>query len=96
MATYQYRCEQDGLVDTTHRIGTAPQSTSCPACGRAARRLFTPPLLALADRRAVALIDRTERTREAPEVVTALPPRQRPRSASPGRPSPAQLRLPRP
>ena len=96
MATYQYRCEQDGLVDTTHPIGTAPVSTSCPACGQTARRVFTTPLLALADRRAVALIDRTEQTRHAPGVVTTLPPRQRPGSAPAGRLSPAQLRLPRP
>jgi putative FmdB family regulatory protein len=96
MATYQYRCDEDGLVETTRPIGTAPQSVSCPACGRAARRMFSTPLLALADRRAVALIDRTEKTRDVPDVVTALPPRQRPRGAPAGRLSPAQLRLPRP
>ena len=96
MAIYQYRCDEHGIVEATRPIGTAPPELECAACGRSARRSYTSPRLALADRRASALLDRTERTRDVPDVVTAPPPR------APGRPrplvraSPAQRRLPRP
>lgn len=96
MATYQYRCDEHGVVETTRPIGTAPQDLPCPACGRPARRTWSSPLLALADRRAVALLDRTERTREVPDVVTSLPPAARARRTPQARTSPAQRRLPRP
>ena len=96
MATYQYRCDEHGLVETTRPIGTAPPKLSCTACGRPARRAYSTPRLALADRRALALLDRTERTSEAPDVVSALPPRPRSRATPQVRVSPAQRRLPRP
>jgi putative FmdB family regulatory protein len=96
MATYQYRCDEHGLVETTRPIGTAPPELSCTACGRPAQRAYSSPRLALADRRAVALLDRTERTRESPDVVTALPQRALSRVTPQGRASPAQRRLPRP
>ena len=50
MATYQYRCNQHGLVETARPIGTAPRELTCPTCGHPARRVFSTPLLALADR----------------------------------------------
>jgi len=94
VATYQYRCDEHGLVETTRPIGTAPEHLGCPACGGPARRAYSVPRLSLADRRAVALLDRTERTRETPDVVSSLPARA---SARPQvRASPAQRRLPRP
>ena len=96
MATYQYRCDEHGLVETTRPIGTAPAELSCTACGRPARRTWSSPRLALADRRVVSLLDRTERTRESPDVVTALPARPPGRRTPQVRASPAQRRLPRP
>lgn len=94
MATYQYRCDEHGFVETTRPIGTAPGQLGCPTCGGPARRAYSVPRLSLADRRAVALLDRTERTRETPDVVDSLPAR---RPGHPqARPSPAQRRLPRP
>jgi hypothetical protein len=57
------------------------------------RRLFSPPALRLSSRALVAAIERDERSRTDPEVVTAIPARA-------GRPArathPAQQRLPRP
>ena len=96
MATYQYRCDEHGLVETTCPIGTAPPELNCTACGQPAKRTYSSPRLALADRRTVALLDRTESTREAPDVVTALPPRAPGRATPRVRASPAQRRLPRP
>jgi putative FmdB family regulatory protein len=96
MATYQYRCDQDGLVETAWPIGTAPPRLACPACGDDARRVFTTPLLALADRRVMSLIDKTESTSAVPDVVTSLPPRRRRPAGPPAPTSPALHRLPRP
>lgn len=94
MATYQYRCDEHGLVETTRPLGTAPPHVGCPSCGGASRRAYTVPRLSLTDRRATALRDSAERTRETPDVVTALPARAPARAHV--RPSPAQRRLPRP
>ncbi len=96
MALYEYRCERHGAFDATWAIGTAPASAACPDCGRAARRVFTSPLLARTPPALVAAIDRAEKTREAPDVVTALPPRP-PRERTPVLPlTPTLRRLPRP
>lgn len=96
MTTYQYRCDRDGVVETPLPMGTAPPELACPACGRDARRVFSAPLLGLADRRAMSLIDTTERTSEVPDVVTSLPPGHRPRTVPRGPSSAALRRLPRP
>jgi len=96
MATYQYSCDQHGLVETARPIGTAPRELTCPTCGQLARRVFSTPLLALADRRAMSLIDRTVKSSDEPDVVTSLPPRRHPRAAPRAPASPALNRLPRP
>lgn len=93
MATYTYRCTADGPVDVALPIGTAPGAISCPACGTAAGRVFTAPMLGLADRRRTAVLDHTEASRSAPPVVTSLP--QAPRGPAP-RLDPRTARLPRP
>ena len=54
MATYQYRCGSDGAWDVSAPIGTAPTTAACPTCGTGARRVFSPPFLALAPRALVA------------------------------------------
>jgi hypothetical protein len=94
MATFLYRCPADGIVEQRGAVGTAPSQVSCPACAGDARRVYTPPLVSGGSRSARALIDRTERTRDEPEVVTTLPSRDR----GPGRGAvnPAWQRLPRP
>jgi hypothetical protein len=94
MATFLYRCPADGIMELRGPVGTAPSQVSCPTCAGDARRVYTPPLVSGGSRSAIALIDRTERTRDEPEVVTSLPSRGRGqrRSAS----NPAWQRLPRP
>ena len=96
MALYEYRCRRHGAFDVTRAIGTAPASVPCPDCGRAARRVFTSPLLARTPPALVAAIDHAEQTREAPDLVTALP-RRPPRERTPVLPlTPTLRRLPRP
>ncbi|SFN18350.1 putative regulatory protein, FmdB family [Pseudonocardia ammonioxydans] len=95
MATYTYRCAADGPVDVRRPIGTAPASVACPACGAPAPRMITPPLLGLADRGRMAAIDRSERSRTEPDVVTSIPGSGRPARPAP-RLDPRTRGLPRP
>ncbi len=96
MAIYQYRCALDGVFDVSRPMGTAGSQWPCPVCNSVAVRVFSAPMLSLASRRIVAAIDATEKTRDEPEVVSALPPRRartrRPAAAM----NPALQRLPRP
>lgn len=93
MAVYVYRCDAHGVTERSLPIGTAPQTTTC-SCGAAAIRVFTPPRLSLGDATRRALIDRTERTRDEPEVVSS--PGPRPDRRPPAATNPALRRLPRP
>jgi hypothetical protein len=98
MATYGYQCDLDGLFDMKWPIGTAPELASCPACGEPAARVFTVPLLGLADRGRMSLLDHVEASRTEPGVVSSLPSSWRPGGrpgAAPG-PDPRTSRLPRP
>lgn len=98
MATYGYRCDVDGPVDVRLPIGTAPGAIACPRCGAPSVRVFTAPLLGLADRTRLSLIDRAEASGSEPAVVASLPstPRAGRRAAAAPRPDPRTSRLPRP
>jgi putative FmdB family regulatory protein len=93
MAVYVYRCAEHGMTEAARPIGTAGTTMPCPTCGSTAARIYTAPRLSLGSSARRALIDRTERTRDEPDVVSAPPPR-------PGGPAvarhPALRRLPRP
>jgi putative FmdB family regulatory protein len=96
MATYQYRCVQDGDFDVTRPMGTATPKWQCPVCNNEAVRVFYAPMLSRTSRALVAAIDRTEKTSDEPEVVSAVPPRGA-RTRSPmATQNPALQRLPRP
>ena len=94
MATYVYRCDADGFLERSLPIGTARQTTDCPSCGATAMRVFTAPLLSFGDATRRALIDRTERTRDEPAVVSSPGPRPARRASVPA--NPKLRRLPRP
>lgn len=99
MATYRYHCDVDGHVDTRRPIGTAPATIPCPQCGRTSRRVITAPMLGLAARPRMAVIDHAEASRTEPAVVSTLPsnPRTgRPRVAPAPRLDPRTRALPRP
>lgn len=74
MATYEYCCDDDGLTEVNHPMGTAPRRTPCPSCGQPARRVFTTALVGRGDRVARQLIEATEATSDRPDVVTTIPP----------------------
>jgi len=94
MAVYVYRCAEHGPTEHPWPIGTAAAAVPCPACGAPAPRVYTAPRLSLGSSTRRALIDRTERTRDEPEVVSAPPPRRGGGAAA--RRNPALRRLPRP
>jgi len=97
VTTYEYRCAADGAFELRLPLGTAPAAAACPACGGESPRVFSPPLLRTGmPRGLIAAIDDAERTREAPDVVTSLPPRP-PHRRTPTAPlTPQLLKLPRP
>jgi hypothetical protein len=80
------------MIDVRRGFGAAPIVAPCPVCGRPMRRVWTAPMVSLAPRAAVGAIDRAERSRTEPEVVTRVPGRPGRTIAS----TPAQRRLPRP
>ncbi|MFE2517694.1 FmdB family zinc ribbon protein [Streptomyces mirabilis] len=91
MATYEYLCSRCGPFDVKLEIGTAPNVYGCPVCAGAARRVYSSPGLALTPNAVAALHVREEQAREAPAVVSEVPPRRR----VPRHPHPALPRLPR-
>jgi putative FmdB family regulatory protein len=93
MPAYQYRCERDGVVELRRPMGAAPATHPCPVCDGEAVRVFSAPMVAFGSKSARTALDRADRTRDHPGVVTALPPRP----AGPRPPAtPAQRRLPKP
>ncbi len=94
MATYVYRCDTHGVTERSLPIGTARPTTRCTTCGAIAVRVFTAPRLSLGDATRRALIDRTERTADQPDVVSS--PGPRPSRRVPVSANPALRRLPRP
>ena len=96
MAVYVYRCTEHGATEITRAMGTAAAAVPCPACDRPAIRVFTAPRLSLGSPARRALIDRTERTRDEPDVVSAPPPRPGGAGAALVAGNPALRRLPRP
>ena len=96
MAIYEYRCERDGAFDVMLPIVTAPASIACPVCASEAGRVFSSPMLSLAPRALVAALDHEEKTREAPDIVTSLPPRPAHKRPPVAPLTPTLARLPRP
>jgi putative FmdB family regulatory protein len=96
MAIYEYRCDDDGMLEVTRPLGTAPPSVTCPVCGSAARRVFSTPMISSLPPALVGAIDHAEKTRDEPDVVTSLPPAGA-RKRTPVLPlTPTLRRLPRP
>lgn len=73
MATYEYDCPRCGRFETHQVIGTAPASHACPDCHRSARRVFSAPHLTSVPAPLRAALDRAERSRSEPDVVTEVP-----------------------
>jgi putative FmdB family regulatory protein len=96
MVQYRYRCVADGAFDLTRPMGTAEPRARCPVCDSEAARVFSAPMLSMAPGALMAAIDSTEKTRDEPAVVSALPPRQVRTRTPASLSNPALQRLPKP
>ena len=96
MATYQYRCVQDGDFDVSRPMGTAAPKSQCPVCNNEAVRVFRAPMLSLAPRALVAAIDRTEKTQRRARSGVGSAATPVPDAEAGGDQNPALQRLPRP
>jgi putative FmdB family regulatory protein len=97
MAIYEYRCDHDGVFEVIRRLGTAPQTVPCSTCGRGATRVISLPRIRSTSRAGVfAAIERAERSRHEPEVVTSPPAAGAYRRTRMATLTPERARLPRP
>lgn len=96
LATYEYRCDIDGAFDVMRPFGTAPATVACTVCGRESQRVFSIPFLPSSATGVMAALDRAEKSRHEPDVVTSLPSAGPRRRAPAARMTPALQRLPRP
>ena len=97
MATYEYRCDQDGVFEVARPLGTAPESVTCSVCGSEARRVISIPMIRRGSRTAlVAAIEHAEKSRYEPDVVTSLPSTGARRRTTVLPLTPTLRRLPRP
>ncbi len=97
MAIYEYRCEQHGPFDVSRPLGTAAQTEPCPECGAAASRVISAPMVRSSARNGVfAAIERADKSRHEPEVVTSLPRTGVYKRTPMATMTPQRARLPRP
>jgi putative FmdB family regulatory protein len=91
VVTYLYTCPDHGGFDVRRPMSAANDAQACPSCDAPSRRVFTTPMLTRTHRALAAALGRDERSADAPEVVTSLPPRE----ARPQRRPPPPRGLPR-
>lgn len=97
MPVYEYRCEQHGVSEITRPLGMAPKSAPCLVCGSEASRVFSVGMVRTGSRTALlAAMDRAEKSRHEPDVVTSVPSTGAKRRTPVLPLTPALRRLPRP
>ncbi|MEC4765400.1 FmdB family zinc ribbon protein [Mycobacterium sherrisii] len=94
LPTYGYKCGDCGPFTLVRPMAEARSLTDCPGCGDAARRVFGSPALHALDTGVRRAHDASERSAEAPQVVSSVPGRSR--RATPITSDPRHARLPRP
>jgi putative FmdB family regulatory protein len=94
VAVYEYRCSDCGIFERSMPMGTATGSVVCPTCGRDANRVFSVPTTYRTPKPLAAMLAREEKSRDYPQIVDRVPPRQQPRR--PTTSENASARLPKP
>ena len=70
MPIYAFACEACGEFDVTRGVADAAAPAACPTCGATARRVFSPPGLALLARPVSRVLALEEKSAHEPEVAT--------------------------
>ena len=70
MPVYEFTCESCGSFDLVRPMDEAGAAAACPTCGVAARRVFTPPGLALFAGPVRRALDAEEKSAHEPDVVS--------------------------
>lgn len=83
MAIYEYRCPQCGVFEIALAMGSASRSHGCVHCENEARRFFSIPHLTRSPTALHTAIERVEKSRDEPELVTQVPARKNQRPQPP-------------
>ena len=86
MPIYAFICESCGPFDLVRPMAEAGAAAACPACGVEARRVFTPPGLALLARPVRRALDLEEKSAHEPDVVAEKRGRPLPHRHAPAPP----------
>ncbi len=86
MPIYAFSCATCGPFDVLRGAADAGAPAACPACGAVARRVFTPPGLALLAKPLRGALEREEKSAHEPDVVTQKTGRPRPHKHDPAPP----------
>jgi putative FmdB family regulatory protein len=80
---YAFTCGLCGAFEVTRGMAQAAAPVSCPSCGGEARRVFTPPALALLSKPVRSLLDLEQKSAHEPAVVSEKTGRPRPHTHEP-------------
>jgi len=86
MAIYAFECEACGAFDVHRSMVDAAAPAQCPSCGDEARRVFSPPGLALLATPLRRALDGEEKSAHEPAVVAQKTGRSRPHRHEPSPP----------
>ena len=86
MPVYAFSCAGCGSFELMRPMAQAAAPAQCPTCGTEARRVFTPPGLALLATRVRGVLDMEERSAHEPAVATEKRGRALPHSHGPSPP----------
>ncbi|KAA0922900.1 zinc ribbon domain-containing protein [Rhodococcus sp. 05-2254-6] len=95
MPTYSFRCAQRcAPVEQRFSMADVPSEVPCPACGQAAARKISSPVLGRGNSAAMQAHDAARATADTPAVVSSVP--HQGRAATRTTSNPLHRRLPRP
>jgi putative FmdB family regulatory protein len=83
---YAFTCEGCGPFDLVRPMADASTAAACPKCGAEARRVFTPPGLALLARPVRRALEVEEKSAHEPELVSRKQGRPLPHKHEPSPP----------
>lgn len=97
MVIHEFCCPEHGVFERMLPLGALASQTQCPQCGADALRQMSAPRVVRSSRAQWAsAVERAEKSRHEPEVVTSVPSSGARRRIRQAPMTPALQRLPRP